>query len=161
PVTEPPMSPAAGFAAGVKAARTSVFTYVIIGTYISIGALGHDYGFSAPWVALSTLLVWAGPGQVILITLLGTGAAPLEVALAVGLSAMRLLPMVVALLPLLKTQHTRVRSLLLPAHYIAASMWMETLRLAPRVPRKGRVGFANGLGTAFISLAVMSGFVGF
>jgi predicted branched-subunit amino acid permease len=161
PVTEPPMSSAAGFVAGVKAARTSVFTYVLIGTYISIGALGHDYGFTSLWVAFSTLLVWAGPGQVILITLLGTGAAPVEVALAVGLSAMRLLPMVVALLPLLKTPQTRVRSLLLPAHYIAASMWMETLRLAPRIPREGRIGFANGLGTAFITMAVVFGFVGF
>src|SRR5262245_37187315 len=83
PAQKSPMSPAAGFAAGLKAATTSVFTYVLIGTYISIGALGHDYGFSAPWVALSTLLVWAGPAQVILITLLGTGAAPYEVALAV------------------------------------------------------------------------------
>ena len=161
PVTEPSMSSAAGFVAGVKAARTSVFSYVIIGTYISIGALGHDYGFSALWVALSTLLVWAGPAQVILITLLGTGAAPLEVAMAVGLSSMRLLPMVVALLPLLKTRQSRMHSLLLPAHFIAASMWMEALRLAPRIPSEGRVGFANGLGTAFISLAVLSGFVGF
>jgi len=155
------MSSAAGFVAGVKAARTSVFTYVIIGTYISIGALGHDYGFSALWVALSTLLVWAGPAQVILITLLGSGAAPLEVALAVGLSAMRLLPMVVALLPLLKRPDSRVRSLLLPAHFIAASMWMEALRLAPRVPREGRIGLVNGIGTCFISVAVLSGFAGF
>jgi predicted branched-subunit amino acid permease len=155
------MSPGAGFAAGLKAATTSVFTYVLIGTYISIGALGHDYGFTAPWVALSTLLVWAGPAQVILITLLGTGAAPYEVALAVGLSAMRLLPMVVALLPILKAPQTRTRHLLLPAHFIAASMWMEALRLAPRLPREGRIGFANGLGTGFIICAVVFGFVGF
>ena len=155
------MSPGAGFAAGLKASATSVFTYVLIGTYISIGALGHDYGFTAPWVALSTLLVWAGPGQVILITLIGTGAAPYEVALAVALSAMRLLPMVVALLPILKAPQTRVRHLLLPAHFIAASMWMEALRLAPRLPRDGRVGFANGLGTGFITCAVVFGFVGF
>ena len=50
---------------------TSVFGLVLIGTYVGIGALAHDYGFSVLWVMLSTVLIWAGPGQVILISALG------------------------------------------------------------------------------------------
>ena len=38
----------------------------------------------------STVLMWAGPAQVILISALGTGAAAIETALAVGLSSVRL-----------------------------------------------------------------------
>lgn len=87
---------------GVKAALSSVFFFVIGGTYIGIGALAHDFGFSAWWMALSTVLVWAGPAQVILISALGSGSPLIEAAIAVSLTGIRLLPMVVALLPLLR-----------------------------------------------------------
>ena len=101
-------STAAAFFGGVKSALTSVFFLVLAGTYIGIGALAHDYGFSSWWLALSTMLVWAAPAQVILISALGTGAPPLEAAIAVTLSAIRLFPMVVALLPLLRgPEHAR------------------------------------------------------
>ena len=107
-------STALAFFGGLKSALTSVFFLVLAGTYIGIGALTHDYGFSSWWLALSSLLVWAAPGQVILISSLGTGGAPLEAAIAVTLSAIRLFPMVVALLPLLRGSETRTRELLLP-----------------------------------------------
>ena len=44
-------------------------------------------------MVLSTLLVWAAPAQVLVISTLGT-ATLLEVALAVTLSSVRFLPMV-------------------------------------------------------------------
>src|SRR5262245_2150684 len=100
---EPPQrTPAAAFWAGFRAAWLSALGYVLIGTYLGVAALAHDFGFSLTWVVASTFLVWVGPGQVILISALGAGATALEAALAVGLSGVRLLPMVVSLLPLLK-----------------------------------------------------------
>jgi hypothetical protein len=40
----------AAFRRGVLAAWRSVFAYVVFGTYIGIGALAHDFGFSvAGW----------------------------------------------------------------------------------------------------------------
>jgi predicted branched-subunit amino acid permease len=154
-------SSAAAFMAGLRAAATSVFTVVLIGTYVSIGALGQNFGFSLPWVVLSTLLVWAGPAQVLIITALGAGAPPVEVALAVALSGLRLMPMVVALLPIVKTPTTRARELVLPAHYTSASMWVEALRLTPKLRREARIGFVNGIGTGFMAAAVASSIVGF
>jgi predicted branched-subunit amino acid permease len=61
----------------------------------------------------------------------------------------RLLPMVVALLPLLRTERTPTWQLLLPAHFTAASFWTESLRLAPLIPRERRIAFCNGLGCGF------------
>src|SRR5713226_7231088 len=90
------------FLAGFRAAWLSVMAFVLIGTYIGIAALAHDFGFSLWWILLSTVLVWAGPAQVILVTALGAGANPVEAALAVGVSSARLLPMVMPLLPLIK-----------------------------------------------------------
>jgi predicted branched-subunit amino acid permease len=151
----------AGLAAGLKAGCTSVFIVVLVGSYVSIGALAHDLGFPLPWIVLSTVLVWAAPAQVILITALGAGAAPFEIALAVTLSGVRLLPMVVALLPILKGPTTRPRDVILPAHFTAISMWVEALRLAPKLPRGERIAFANGLGLCFMSAAAAASIVGY
>jgi predicted branched-subunit amino acid permease len=154
-------SSAAVFFGGVKSALTSVFFLVLAGTYVGMGALAHDFGFSSWWLALSTVLVWAAPAQVILMSALGAGSALIEAALAVSLSAIRLFPMVVALLPLLRGEGTRLRDLLLPAHFTSVSMWVESIRLLPGVPRERRIAFCNGLSVGYMSTAASFGFVGY
>jgi predicted branched-subunit amino acid permease len=154
-------SNAAAFSAAVKSALTSVFFLVLAGTYIGMGALAHSVGLSAWWLALSTVLVWAAPAQLILIAAFSGGSALLEVALAVTLSATRLFPMVVALLPLLRRPGGRLRDLLLPTHFTSIRMWVESLRLLPKVDPERRLAFCNGLSVAYMGTAVMFGFVGF
>jgi predicted branched-subunit amino acid permease len=162
PAVEPAAkTTAAAFAAGLKAGAGSVFALVLTGAYISIGALAHDTGFSLLWVTVSTVLVWAAPAQVIIISSLGAGAAPLEAAIAVCLSGIRLLPMVVALLPVLKSARTRLHDLILPAHFTAVSVWVETLRLAPQWPRENRVAFGNGLGSGLMIVSLLATVVGY
>jgi predicted branched-subunit amino acid permease len=159
PATFP--SSGAAFFGGVKSALTSVFFLVIMGTYTGIGALAHDFGLSPWWLALSSILVWAAPAQVILISALGAGAALFEVAIAVCLSAIRLFPMVVALLPLLRGPRTRLRDLLLPTHFTAVSVWVESLRLLPAMPHERRIPFCNGISAGLLGTAVTFGFFGF
>jgi len=159
--SDPPTSTFAAFRAGFNATWTSVFAYVLFGTYIGIGALGHDFGFSLVWTVTATLLVWAGPAQVILISALGAGASFIEVAVAVGLSAVRLLPMVVAMLPMIKRPDTRAWKLVLPAHFTAVSLWVEAMRLLPKVPRENRIAFCNGLGTGYGITATTATITGF
>jgi len=156
-----PPTTAASFLAGVKAAWTSIFAYVLLGTYVGIGALAHDFGFSALWLTLSTLLVWAAPAQVILISTLGTGASMIEAGLAVTLSAVRLLPMVVALLPIVRGPQTGKRHLLVVAHFTAISMWVESLRILPHLPRERRFAFSVGLGAGLMGSALIAGVAGF
>ena len=154
-------STAANFLAGLRSALTSVFFLVLAGTYVGMGALAHDFGFAPWWLAISSILVWAAPAQVILISALGTGASLFEAALAVTLSAIRLFPMVVALMPLLRGPKTRTRDLLLPAHFTAVSMWVESLRLLPGMPHQRRIPFCNGLSVGYMGTAVVFGFVGY
>ena len=154
-------SNAAAFFGGLRTAWTSVFCMVMAGTYVGLGALAHDFGLSPLWLTISTLLIWAGPAQVILVSALGSGAAPIEVAIAVALSGIRLLPMVVALLPLLKGPQTRLRDLLLPTHFTSVSMWVESLRLLPAMARERRLAFCNGLSVGFISTAAIAGLFGY
>jgi predicted branched-subunit amino acid permease len=154
-------SRAAAFFGGVRSALGSVFFLVLAGTYIGLGAIAHDFGFSSGWLALSTVLVWAGPAQVILVSAIGAGAAPVEAAVAVSLSGIRLFPMVVALLPLLRSENTRLRDLLLPTHFTSVSMWVESLRLLPAIPREQRIVFCNGLSSGYMGSATAFGFVGY
>ena len=154
-------SSSAAFFAGAKTAVTSVFMLVLAGTYIGIGALAHDFGLTSWWLAISTALVWAAPAQVIVISTLSTGAALFEIALAVTLSAVRLFPMVVALMPMLRGPGTRLRDLLLPTHFTSVSMWVESLRLLPGIAHEWRIPFCNGVSTGYMATATIFGFVGF
>ena len=151
----------AGFLLGVRTASTSVFAFVITVTYIGFGALCHDYGFPVGWAMLSTAIQWAGPAQVILVTALGSGTAAIETAVAVGLSSVRLLPLVVALLPVVKSERTKPWQLIIPVHFMAVSVWIESMRLAPSIPREQRIGFCNGLGTTLVSIGVICTGIGY
>jgi hypothetical protein len=143
PSEHPNRAPGKVFADGMVAALRSVFFYVLLGNYVGIGALAYEFGFSLGWMVLSTLLVWAAPAQVILISTLGT-ATLVEVALAVTLSSVRFLPMVAALVPMLRHEGGRQRDLLLPMHLTAISVWVEGVRLQlPPLPREQRVAFYN------------------
>src|SRR5438046_9959303 len=116
------------FLYGLRTAATSVFAFVIIFTYIGFGAMCHDYGFSVGWAMLSTALLWAGPAQVVLVTGLGPGMSLVETAVAVGLSSVRFLPIVVALIPRVERKNTRPWQLVLPVHFVAVTAWHAGVR---------------------------------
>lgn len=134
---------------------------MLFATYVGIGALAHDTRFSLLWALASTLFVWAGPAQIILISTLGSGATVVQAALAVGVSAIRLFPMVVSVLPMLRTPDTPKRRLILPTHFIAVTLWVECYRLLPQVPRERRIAFVNGLGTGLVAQAMLATWVGY
>lgn len=83
------------FGWGLRSVTQTILTLVLFATYLGIGALAHDTHFSLLWALCSTLFVWAGPAQIILITTLGSGATIIQSAIAVTVSAIRLFPMVV------------------------------------------------------------------
>src|ERR1700719_374104 len=115
--------------------------------YLGFGALAHDSRFSLGWALAATLFVWAGPAQIILISTLGSGATVIQAAIAVTVSAIRLFPMVVSVLPMIRTPQTKRRHLVLATHFIAVTLWVECFRLLPQVPRERRIVFTHGLGT--------------
>src|ERR1700710_2918113 len=127
----------------LRSVGSTVMALVLFATYLGIGALAHDSHFSLAWALASTALVWAGPAQIILISTLGSGATVLQAAIAVTVSAIRLFPMVVSVLPMLRTPRTKRRRLIFMTHFIAITMWVECFRLLPQVPRDRRIAFTN------------------
>lgn len=154
-------STSAAFALGVKSALSSILALVLFGTFIGVGAFAHDTGFTLGWAVASTVLVWAGPAQIILISTSHAGATLLESALAVTISAIRLLPMVVAVLPMMRTEKTKLHQLALPAHLTAVTVWVESFRLLPHVPRERRIAFVNGLGGGLVFLSCIATTIGY
>lgn len=153
--------PFRAFAWGVRSVASTILTLVLFVTYLGIGALAHDTGFSLAWTLLSTLLVWAGPAQIIVITTLGSGATILQAAIAVTVSAVRLFPMVVSVLPMMRTPETKRRQLILAAHFTAVTLWVECHRFLPQVPRDKRIAFVQGLGTGLVSVSLCANTIGY
>jgi predicted branched-subunit amino acid permease len=152
---------ARAFAWGLRSVASTVLTLVLFATYLGIGALAHDSHFSLGWALASTALVWAGPAQIILISTLGSGATAVQAAIAVTVSAIRLFPMVVSVLPMLRAPRTKRRHLILPTHFIAVTLWVECFRLLPQVPRERRVAFTNGLGVGLQSVCLTATAIGY
>jgi len=167
PVSLPPLdslswqSPVRAFAWGMRSVASTVLTAVLFATYLGIGALAHDTHFSLGWALASTVLVWAGPAQIILISTLGSGATVVQAAIAVTVSAVRLFPMVVSVLPLMRTPQTKRRQLVLATHFIAVTLWVECFRLLPQVPRQRRIAFTHGLGIGLLSVSLVATTIGY
>jgi predicted branched-subunit amino acid permease len=154
-------SPLRAFAWGMSSVGTTVLALVLFATYLGIGALAHDTHFSLGWVLASTLLIWAGPAQIILISTLGSGATVVQAAVAVTVSAIRLFPMVVSVLPMLRTPQTKRRHLVFATHFIAVTIWVECYRLLPKVPRERRITFVHGLGCGLLTVCMIATTLGF
>lgn len=154
-------SPLRAVAWGMRSVVTTVLTLVLCATYLGIGALAHDSHFSLGWVLASTLLVWAGPAQIILISTLGSGATVVQAAIAVAVSGIRLFPMVVSVLPLMRMPGTKRRHLVLATHFIAVTLWVECYRLLPQVPRDRRIAFTHGLGCGLLCVCLVATTVGY
>jgi predicted branched-subunit amino acid permease len=153
--------PLRAFAWGMASVRSTILSAVLFVTYIGIGALAHDTHFSLVWALLATLLVWAGPAQIILISTLSSGASVVQSAIAVTVSAIRLFPMVVAVLPMMRTPKTRRRDLVLVAHFTAVTLWVECYRFLPHVPRDRRIAFVHGLGSGLALIGLVATVIGY
>lgn len=132
----------------------SVPALVLFASYVGFGALLQGVGFPFGAGLLSTLLIWALPAQVILIGGLAAGSALPALAFAITLSSMRLLPMVVSVAPYMRGPRRSTFLELVCAHYVAMTLWVESLRVLPHMPGEGRVPFTLGLGNMLVCVSV-------
>jgi predicted branched-subunit amino acid permease len=128
---------------------------------VGVGSLARDVGYPVEAAVLSTMLVWAGPSQVIFFGSIAAGAAWSAIALAVGFASLRFLPMTVALLPLLRRPGQGVATQILLAHYIAVTSWTEGLRRLPGVPPPQRVAYFLGFANACVLLSSLGTYAGY
>jgi predicted branched-subunit amino acid permease len=126
-------------------AGLSVPGLILASAFIGFGSLAREEGFSLVEVSFMTLTVWALPAVVVLIGAIKSGATIVGAAVVVALSSVRLMPMVVALVPEMRTPHTRTWVLYLLSHFVAVTSWVMAFQRFPGVPREMRTAFYGGL----------------
>ncbi|MEX0923545.1 MAG: AzlC family ABC transporter permease [Rhodovibrionaceae bacterium] len=140
-------TPSRSYGSPSQAARAAVAdafgvpAFVLGATYLGFGALVREADLNV-WLGLfSTATGWALPGQIALVELYSVGAGVLAIAIAVGLTNARLLPMAVTLVPILRSEGTPRWRYYLFAHFIAVTGWAAALRVCPHIPRPERLPY--------------------
>jgi predicted branched-subunit amino acid permease len=147
----------------VRAFRDAVMfpAWIVSLSVVGIGSLAHDAGFPAGSAAVSTLLIWAAPAQVMLFAGVAAGTPLAVLAFAIGLSSIRFLPMTMAILPLLRSPEQRTSTQFLAAHFVAVTVWVESRRRLPEMPQHERVPYYFGFALGCISLSALATYAGY
>ena len=146
--------------AGIGAAHVAP-AWIVSLSFLGVGSLARDAGHPIGAAVLSTILVWAAPAQLILYGSLATDGLILAAAIAVALSAIRLLPMTLAVWPYLRRPgHGLVRQALI-AHLVAATTWVEAMRRLPDMAEGARLPFFLGFGGTCMALSLVMTATGF
>lgn len=154
-VVAAPASQASAFAYGLRVV-VSVPSALLFAAGLGFGALARDGGFSIAHTAFITGGMFALPNQVVLVDQLARNETLLGAAFAVAVAALRLLPMTVTMVPLLKGGRRRPVLDTLAVHFIAVTPWIESQRRLPLVLAELRLAAHLGHGLAF-SAAMMAG----
>lgn len=114
-------------------------------TFTGFGALSREAGFSLSQSVFMTMSVFALPGQVVLADQVLQGGTVLATGFAVMLTAVRLLPLTASLMPYLQDGRTPRWLYYFLAHFVAVTVWVESMRRLPEMPVDLRVPYYSGL----------------
>jgi predicted branched-subunit amino acid permease len=112
--------------------------------YVGYGSLAQSHGFSLFATGLSTIAIWALPGQLILVEMEAAGAPFLAILFAVAFSASRFLPMAVTLIPHLRVPGDPPWRYYFAGHVLAMTSWAVAMRRFPEQPVPARLPYFLG-----------------
>lgn len=136
---------------GIRAAF-SIPGFILVSSFVGFAALAKDAGVTVAQAVFMTGIVWALPSKVVLVGAVLSGAALPAAALAVTLSAIRLMPMVMALVPEMRNERTPRWVLYVLSHCVAVTSWVLALERLKDVPRAMRTTYYAGLGFTLIAV---------
>ena len=128
---------------------------------LGVGSLARDAGHPIGAAMLSTVAMWAAPAQLILYASIASGGLLLAAAIAVLFSAIRLLPMTLAILPYLRRPGQSLFVQLGLAHLVAATAWIEGMRRLPSMAEEERVPFFLGFALTCMAVSTAMTALGF
>lgn len=136
----------------LRGVRTSfsVPLLILMSAFVGFAGLAREAGISLAQAVFMTGMVWALPAKVVLLGAIMTGASLPAAAFAVALSSVRLTPMVVSLVPELRTEKTRPVVLYFLSHFVAVTSWVLAMEHMRAVPRPMRTAWYCGLGSALV-----------
>jgi predicted branched-subunit amino acid permease len=137
---------------------------VMTAGFIGYGSLASDAGIPYSIAAMATILMWALPGQLVMVEMVAVKATLPATLLAVMMSAARLLPMAVTMAPLLRVPGNGRRSRMheyLVAQFVAMTSWALGMRQFPGMPAAQRAPWMAGFGVVCTVAALACCAVGY
>lgn len=134
---------------------------ILFASCLGFGALARDAGLSLGNASLMMATFFALPAQVALLDQLARGASLIAGVIAVTLTGIRLLPMVVTIMPLLRGGEEGARwRMFIAVHGVAITAWMEGFRRLPALPEAQRLTYFIGMTLGLVGISVAGGIVG-
>lgn len=124
---------------------------ILFATFLGFGTLTSQTGFTWLHTILMSAFIFALPGQVVLVDEMIRGASLVTATLAVTATGVRLLPMTVALIPMVRDPRVPKWMEFALAHFVAVTVWIESLRRGPDVPRHLRAAYMLGIAGLLVS----------
>jgi predicted branched-subunit amino acid permease len=133
---------------------------VLFAGMVGFGAMGRTQGFDVWMTGLTSLLMFALPGQVVMLEMFISGASLLAIGFAVTLTSTRFITMVVTLFPQF---HRRDRNpwLYVWVHLLAMTAWAVSMREFPSIAPKHRLNYFIGLALPCWIIAPLGTVLGF
>ncbi len=135
--------------------------YVLLASALGFGALVRELGLSFDFAVMSSVIFYALPAQLLLADQIGRGASLLAAAFAVSLTGVRMTPMTITLVPLLRDVKRRRWLEVLAVHFIAVTAWLEGHRRLHPLPLHLRLPHFFGFGLSFMICTVVGAGAGY
>ena len=130
-------------------------------SFVAIGALLKNLGFTIQESIFSTFLTYALPGSLVMAESMLIGASLLNIFLAVWLVNARLYPMTVSLMPLVMHKNQPRWKYYLSCHFVAVSSWLIMKSNYQKIEKEHRIDFWIGVGTSTWLIGIFSTMLGF
>jgi predicted branched-subunit amino acid permease len=148
-VSDAPEPPETGWYWAFRGMRSAVSIPALILTaaFVGYASLARESGLTLGQTLAMTGLVWALPSIVVLTGAITSGLGMVPAAIAVALASVRLMPMTMALMPILRGEgKVRRLPLLFASHFVAVTAWVFAMRNLESLPRPARLPFFLGFG---------------
>lgn len=134
----------------------SIPAMILMAAFVGFAGLARDSGVGLAETIMLAGGIWALPSAVVLVGAVQTNASLAATFIAVSLSAFRLLPMVVALVPILRTERTPRALLFFLSHFVAVTAWVFGMARLPELPREVRAAFFAGFSLTLATAAMVT-----
>ena len=125
---------------------------ILMAAFVGFGGLAQASGVTLPQSVAMTGFIWALPSMVVLVGAIKAGTSIVATAIAVALSAVRLMPMTMALVPIVRDERTPKWVLYFIAHFVAVTAWVFGMTRLPSLPRAGRAAYFAGFATTLTAV---------
>ena len=134
---------------------------IIFSTMLGFGSFAQALGYGHLEAVLSSVLVWALPGQVVMSDLWASGAGWVTILAAGSLASLRFLPMATALVASFKDGTKSRLWLFWVAHTMSANTWPFGMAAAKRFEPRGRLLYYTAISGTSLSFGALGTAIGY